>query len=28
VLMTGGGIRTMDQILPDAFGPENLENQS
>ncbi len=28
VLMTGGGIRTMDQILPAAFGPENLENQS
>ncbi|WP_258067090.1 cytidine deaminase [Arthrobacter sp. GMC3] len=27
VLMTSLGIKTMDQILPDAFGPENLENQ-
>ncbi|MGO4382897.1 cytidine deaminase [Specibacter sp. RAF43] len=25
VLMTGRGIRTMEEILPDAFGPENLE---
>lgn len=23
-LMTVSGIRTMDQVLPDAFGPENL----
>jgi len=28
VLMTSLGIKSMDQILPDAFGPENLENQS
>ncbi|NVM99947.1 cytidine deaminase [Arthrobacter sp. SDTb3-6] len=28
VLMTGHGIRTMEQILPDAFGPENLEDPS
>jgi len=24
-LMTTGGIKTMDQVLPDAFGPEHLE---
>lgn len=24
VLMTASGIRTMDQMLPDAFGPERL----
>ncbi|MGO4144682.1 cytidine deaminase [Paenarthrobacter sp. YAF11_1] len=24
-LMTPQGIKTMDQVLPDAFGPENLE---
>lgn len=24
LLMTGTGIRRMDQVLPDAFGPENL----
>ena len=24
-LMTTQGIRTMDQVLPDAFGPEQLE---
>ncbi len=24
VLMTVSGIRTMDEILPDAFGPQNL----
>lgn len=23
-LMTVSGIKTMDQVLPDAFGPENL----
>ena len=23
-LMTVGGIRTMDEVLPDAFGPHNL----
>ncbi|MFD1214803.1 cytidine deaminase [Arthrobacter sp. GCM10027362] len=23
-LMTVSGIRTMDEVLPDAFGPENL----
>ncbi|RAN76549.1 cytidine deaminase [Bacillus sp. SRB_336] len=28
VLMTRDGVRTMDHILPDAFGPENLEDQS
>lgn len=27
VLMTSHGIKTMDEVLPDAFGPENLENQ-
>lgn len=26
-LMTSQGIRTMDQVLPDAFGPEHLEEQ-
>jgi cytidine deaminase len=26
-LMTTQGIKTMDQVLPDAFGPENLEDQ-
>jgi len=25
VLMTSHGVRTMDQVLPDAFGPEHLE---
>lgn len=25
VLMTNRGIQTMEQVLPDAFGPENLE---
>ncbi|UUL76037.1 cytidine deaminase [Pseudarthrobacter sp. Fe7] len=24
-LMTSKGIKTMDQVLPDAFGPEHLE---
>ncbi|BCW81975.1 cytidine deaminase [Arthrobacter sp. NicSoilC5] len=24
-LMTNRGIKTMDQVLPDAFGPEHLE---
>ena len=24
-LLTVSGIRTMDQVLPDAFGPEHLE---
>ncbi|WP_205786920.1 cytidine deaminase [Specibacter cremeus] len=24
VLMTGRGVRTMEQVLPDAFGPEDL----
>ncbi|WP_179390467.1 cytidine deaminase [Psychromicrobium silvestre] len=24
-LMTVSGIKTMDQVLPDAFGPENLD---
>ena len=28
VLMTSSGIRTMDQVLPDAFGPENLEKET
>ncbi|ALE91460.1 cytidine deaminase [Arthrobacter alpinus] len=28
VLMTSHGIKTMGQILPDAFGPKNLENPS
>ena len=23
-LLTVGGVRPMDQVLPDAFGPENL----
>ncbi|GAA3289892.1 cytidine deaminase [Arthrobacter citreus] len=26
-LMTVSGIRTMDQVLPDAFGPQHLEGQ-
>ncbi|WP_144629054.1 cytidine deaminase [Arthrobacter woluwensis] len=25
VLMTSHGIKTMDQVLPDAFGPQHLE---
>lgn len=25
VLMTASGIRTIDQMLPDAFGPEQLD---
>ncbi|PYI68541.1 cytidine deaminase [Arthrobacter livingstonensis] len=28
VLMTSSGIRTMDQVLPDAFGPDNLEKET
>jgi cytidine deaminase len=24
VLLTVSGVRTMDEVLPDAFGPENL----
>ncbi|WP_427016646.1 cytidine deaminase [Pseudarthrobacter sp. P1] len=24
VLMTSHGVRTMDEVLPDAFGPEHL----
>jgi cytidine deaminase len=24
-LMTTQGIKSMDQVLPDAFGPEHLE---
>ena len=24
-LMTSQGVKTMDQVLPDAFGPEHLE---
>ena len=24
-IMTTQGIKTMDQVLPDAFGPEHLE---
>ncbi|MEN2742940.1 cytidine deaminase [Sinomonas halotolerans] len=24
-LMTVSGVRTMDEVLPDAFGPENLD---
>ena len=24
-LMTRAGVRTMDEVLPDAFGPESLE---
>jgi cytidine deaminase len=27
-LMTTQGIKTMDQVLPDAFGPQNLEDSS
>ena len=26
-LMTVSGIRTMDEVLPDAFGPQHLEGQ-
>ncbi|WP_461170328.1 cytidine deaminase [Arthrobacter sp. Z1-15] len=26
-LMTVSGIRTMDEVLPDAFGPQHLEEQ-
>nr|WP_285727458.1 cytidine deaminase [Psychromicrobium sp. YIM S02556] len=26
VLMTVSGIRTMDEVLPDAFGPQHLES--
>lgn len=28
VLMTTRGVKTMDQVLPDAFGPDNLEETS
>jgi cytidine deaminase len=24
MLMTGSGVRRMDEVLPDAFGPDNL----
>ena len=24
LLMTGAGVRRMDEVLPDAFGPDNL----
>jgi cytidine deaminase len=24
LLMTGSGVRRMDEVLPDAFGPDNL----
>jgi homotetrameric cytidine deaminase len=27
-LMTVSGIRTMDEVLPDAFGPGNLDGQA
>ncbi|MGP0222748.1 MULTISPECIES: cytidine deaminase [unclassified Paenarthrobacter] len=27
-LMTTQGIKTMDQVLPDAFGPEHLEEST
>ncbi|MFI2565046.1 cytidine deaminase [Paenarthrobacter sp. NPDC018779] len=27
-LMTTQGIKTMDQVLPDAFGPEHLEENT
>jgi cytidine deaminase len=27
-LMTTQGIKTMDQVLPDAFGPQHLEDSS
>ncbi|MET4589966.1 cytidine deaminase [Arthrobacter sp. 754] len=27
-LMTTQGIKTMDQVLPDAFGPRNLEDRT
>ena len=26
-LMTARGVRSMDEVLPDAFGPENLEDR-
>ncbi|GAB3280895.1 cytidine deaminase [Sinomonas notoginsengisoli] len=26
LLATVSGVRTMDEVLPDAFGPQNLEN--
>jgi cytidine deaminase len=26
-LMTPRGVRTMDEVLPDAFGPEDLEGR-
>jgi cytidine deaminase len=26
VLLTVSGVRTMDEVLPDAFGPQNLQN--
>jgi cytidine deaminase len=25
LLLTGSGVRTMDEVLPDPFGPEDLE---
>ena len=25
LLMTTDGVKTMDEVLPDAFGPQNLE---
>jgi cytidine deaminase len=28
LLMTVSGIKTMDEVLPDAFGPANLEGSS
>ena len=27
-LLTVSGIRTMDEVLPDAFGPQHLEGQA
>ncbi|MBP3037268.1 cytidine deaminase [Arthrobacter sp. zg-ZUI100] len=27
LLLTVSGIRTMDEVLPDAFGPQHLEGQ-
>ena len=27
-LLTVSGIRTMDEVLPDAFGPQHLEEQA
>jgi hypothetical protein len=26
--MTTRGVRSMEDVLPDAFGPENLEDES